>query len=143
MRVAIVSDSHNNTTNLEKAVARANGEGCEQFFHLGDFTTGKTADTLAGFQGGIQCVFGNCDTDFRGLKRSLTRAGGEIDPPPFSFTLPPWKILLLHEPIGLEHQAKTQTYDYIFYGHLHRRVHGRLSQPGQKRPERRADEGLL
>ena len=120
MRVAIVSDSHNNITNLEKAVARANGEGCEQFFHLGDLTTGRAADTLAGFQGGIRCVFGNCDTDIQGLKRSITCVGGEIDPPPFSFKLSVWRILLLHEPFGLEHQADTQSYDYIFYGHLHR-----------------------
>ena len=128
MRVAIVSDSHNNIANLEKAVARANVEGCEQFFHLGDFTTGRTADTLAGFRGGIQCVFGNCDSDIQGLKRALTRVGGEIDPPPFSFRLSEWRILLLHEPVGLEPQADTQNYDYIFYGHMHRVDHRRVGK---------------
>ena len=123
MRVAIISDSHDNKTNLKKAVDRANNEGCGEFIHLGDITTGGTADVLTGFRGGIHCVFGNCDSDVLGLERALSRAGGEINPPPFSLVLSRWRILLLHEPIGLQQQAEAQEYDYIFYGHLHRMDH--------------------
>ena len=123
MRVAIISDSHDNVANLEKAVERANKEGCGEFIHLGDITTGGTADALAGFSGSIHCVFGNCDSDILGLKRALNRAGGDIHPPPFPLVLSRWRLLLLHEPIGLEQQAETQEYDYIFYGHLHRMDH--------------------
>jgi len=120
MKIAVVSDSHDNTDHLERVAVVANEYDCSYLFHLGDITSPSTAQRLNDFKGIVKAVYGNCDGDIPSLKRTINTMGGEIQSPPFKVDLEGKKIILLHEPFHLEELAKSQEADYIFYGHLHR-----------------------
>jgi putative phosphoesterase len=119
IKIAVVSDSHDNTGNLEKVVNFANDNKCSHLFHLGDFVSPFTAQKLKAFNGLVKAVYGNCDGELLGLQRVITAMGGEIEKPPFKLELAGKKIFLMHEPFLLEELVKSQEADFIFYGHLH------------------------
>jgi putative phosphoesterase len=120
LKVAIVSDSHDNKGNLEKATAVANEKNCSYLFHLGDIISPFTAGLLREFNGIVKAVFGNCDGDLLGLQKVFNTIGGEIEKPPWKFELEGKRIILMHEPSLLEDLVKAQESDFIFYGHLHK-----------------------
>lgn len=120
IKIAVVSDSHDNANNLERVAATANQYGCSYLFHLGDFISPYTAQRLNAFKGIVKAVFGNCDGELLGLQRTIITMGGEIQKPPFKLELEDKKIILMHEPFLLDALIKSQTADYIFYGHLHK-----------------------
>ena len=120
MKIAVLSDSHDNTDNLGKVVMIANDNQCSYLFHLGDFVSPFTAQKLKGFRGLVKAVYGNCDGELLGLQRAITTMGGEIEKPPFKLELEGKSIILMHEPFLLEELVKSQEADFIFYGHLHR-----------------------
>ncbi|MCP4218962.1 MAG: YfcE family phosphodiesterase [bacterium] len=119
-KIAVISDSHSNCVNLGKAVKIANNKNCSWLFHLGDFTAPSAAEKLAGFKGLVKGVYGNSDSDIYGLQRVFNLLGGDIQRPPFRFTLENKRFVLLHEPDLLENILKSGDVDYIFYGHLHK-----------------------
>jgi putative phosphoesterase len=120
LNVAVVSDSHDNTNNLGKAVNIANKQKCSHLFHLGDVVAPSTALTLKNFNGIVNAVFGNCDGDINGLERVVNAMGGQIEHPPWKFNLEGRSIILMHAPFSLEQTIDAQEADFIFYGHLHK-----------------------
>jgi putative phosphoesterase len=120
LRIAVVSDSHDNTTNLEKTASIANEKKCSYLFHLGDFVSPFTAQKLKAFNGIIKAVYGNCDGELLGLQKTINNIGGDIDKPPMKFDLEGKRVILMHEPFLLEELIKSQEADFIFYGHLHK-----------------------
>lgn len=120
MKAAIVSDSHDDAVNLEKAALLANLHNCGWLFHLGDVTTPAVAVRLGLFRGIVRGVFGNCDSDKPGLKRVFSNFGGDIAPSPYLFDVEGVNIVLCHEPFDVERLTAQGGHDYIFYGHLHR-----------------------
>lgn len=64
MKIAVLSDSHDNIWNLEKALKQVAGLDCEVLLFLGDFCAPFTLKQIAeGFSGPIHAVFGNNDGD--------------------------------------------------------------------------------
>ena len=61
MKIVIISDSHDNTSNLKKAVDIANTEQCKYLIHLGDIIAPFASKHLQEFHGEIHAVHGNCD----------------------------------------------------------------------------------
>lgn len=120
MKIAVVSDSHDNKDNLEKVAAIANDNNCSFLFHLGDFISPYTARGLKTFKGIVRAVYGNCDGELLELQKTIITMGGEIEKPPYKLELEGKKIILLHEPFLLEKLLKSQEADFIFYGHLHK-----------------------
>jgi putative phosphoesterase len=120
LRIAVVSDSHDNATNLEKAAGIANEQNCSYLFHLGDFVSPYTAQKLKEFKGIIKAVYGNCDDELPGLQKTIITMGGDIDKPPMKLELEGKQVILLHEPFLLDELIKSQETDFIFYGHLHK-----------------------
>jgi len=119
LKIAVVSDSHDNKVNLEKIVSIANERKCDYLLHLGDIVAPITAQVLAGFNGMVNAVFGNCDGDVLNLKRVFNSFGGDIEKAPVSLVLADKNIVMLHEPHLLDFLIKAQETDFIFYGHLH------------------------
>ncbi|MBI4837164.1 MAG: metallophosphoesterase family protein [Candidatus Portnoybacteria bacterium] len=65
VRIAIISDTHDNLATLKKAVDWINKNGIEQIIHCGDIASFETLRTLSeSFDGKIQLVFGNMDDDY-------------------------------------------------------------------------------
>ena len=123
MKIAVLSDSHDNVWNLATALDRVREAGAEQLFFLGDFCAPFTLVQLAeGFPGPIHVVLGNNDGDPLLLARNAARfphvtlhgllaqieIGGR-------------KIALHHYPEIAERLAESGAYDAVFSGHDHRR----------------------
>ncbi len=118
MRIAVISDSHDNVENLKKAVVCANERNCEHLFHLGDIVSPLAAGVLKGFNGKINAVFGNCDGDKIGLMRVISDLGGDINTSPVKINLEQKLFVLMHAPVLIDQLAGSV--DYILYGHLHK-----------------------
>jgi putative phosphoesterase len=121
MRIAIVSDIHDNVWNLSKALTIA--AECERMVCCGDLCSPFVIDQLArGFSGEIHIVTGNNDADmFRitskaAMKYSATiRLRGEFFEAEWDRRL----IAAQHfDNIALA-IAESGRYDAVFYGHNH------------------------
>ncbi len=128
MRIAVLSDTHDHTDRIARAVRIAIAEGCDWLLHLGDIVSPFAVTPLGDFPGRVQAVFGNNDGENQGLRQAFARLGGAIDPPPYKMELAKRTLVLLHDPWLLEELAASQRFDYILYGHLHEY---RLSQHGK------------
>ena len=119
VKIAIMSDSHDNTENTAQAVKIANDRGCEVLLHLGDMTSPFCAEQLSAFHGKVSAVYGNCDGEVVGLKRVFNSFAGDIQNPPMELKMDNQRMILLHEPVLLDDLIHSNKIDFIFYGHLH------------------------
>jgi len=126
MKIAIISDSHDNVPNLEKALDYINKEKIGVLIHCGDLAAPSMLAEIiepkfnppAG--GEIHMVFGNVgDPDllietakkYKNVKIHGNR--GEID-------IDEKKIAFCHQPQDAKELAETGVFDLVFYGHTHR-----------------------
>jgi hypothetical protein len=123
MKIALISDTHDNCDNIREAVRIANREQCELLLHCGDIVSPFAVFHLGKFLGEVRAIFGNNDGEILGLERSFVKIGGEISPPPLQLRLAGRSVLMLHDPLFLKELSQSQNYDFIFYGHLHHEDH--------------------
>ncbi|PSO45918.1 MAG: hypothetical protein BRC25_00430 [Parcubacteria group bacterium SW_6_46_9] len=67
MKVALLSDSHDNWNALRDATATASGEGCEVILFAGDLTRPKGVGILDEFSGPVHMICGNMDNNIDGI----------------------------------------------------------------------------
>jgi len=122
MRLAIISDTHDNLATLDKFLAFIKENKAEMLIHCGDIASGQTLERLAkNFDGNILAAFGNMD-----YKDSVEKAAKKY----------PRKVKIFetfgstefgglkigfchHKETALVHHEK-QKFDFIFYGHTHK-----------------------
>ncbi len=136
MKIAIISDSHDNLPNIEKAIFDIKREGCHSLIHCGDIVSPETIkEILMTFRKNVYFSLGNADKDYlRGLphhflEQSLAdfsnfrifedfgeiRAGGR-------------KICFGHMPQQAREMAFSQKCDIVFYGHSHKPQEGKIGR---------------
>lgn len=123
MKIAIVSDTHDNLPNFKKAVDWIKKQGIEIIIHCGDACAPATlGEILRDYSGTMYFVFGNVDGDlFRITKLSyegfpnlkVCGESGEVE-------LEGKKIAFCHFPEFARGLAHTQDYELVFYGHTHK-----------------------
>lgn len=122
MKIAIVSDTHDNLPNFEKAVDYIGKNGIENIIHCGDVCNPETLKTvLKNFKGTTFIVIGNMDSDrfedktiFEKLPQiKIWDRIGEIE-------LDKKKIAFTHLPERAKELAHSEKYDLVFYGHTHK-----------------------
>ncbi|MCX6712389.1 MAG: metallophosphoesterase family protein [Candidatus Vogelbacteria bacterium] len=135
MKLAIISDIHDNLANLEKFLAVAKGLGIYGIICCGDVTTPETLEWLAeNFSGPIKLANGNMEIRreefFEVAKRhknlEVFEEVGEWDyqtPGVDTST----RIAFVHRPDKTEElarrlvrQAHRKKYNFVFYGHTHK-----------------------
>lgn len=120
MRIAIISDIHDNLPNLEKFLNWAKDNGIQKIIACGDLTTLTTIKNLACFPGDIFVIRGNADIyEADDLSKfQQINYGGQTN----VITIDKLLIGLCHEPekIALLIKKEKRPLDYIFYGHTHR-----------------------
>lgn len=122
MKIAIVSDSHDNLANIEKAFDYINKEGVEIAIHCGDVCTSRTLrEILNKFNGKFHLVFGNVDGDRSKMEEVAKmfpncKIWGETG----ELIIEGKKIAFLHFPEFARNLASQQKYDFVFYGHTHK-----------------------
>ncbi|NTU98987.1 YfcE family phosphodiesterase [Candidatus Falkowbacteria bacterium] len=120
MKIAIISDIHDNVVNLEKCLKWCQSEGISTIVCCGDVTNAETVDFMASnFKGMIHLIMGNADNyDDAILNRysnikNYDRKGGKLF---FGDT----KVGFCHEPYHIKHLFHQAKFDIVFYGHTHK-----------------------
>ena len=125
MKFAIVSDTHDNVNNFNKAISWLNEEGIKLVLHCGDICRQETIDeAVKSFKGEIKFVRGNADFDLNDTPEKIDiELGGK-------------KVFLNHYPDIAKRAAESGKYDLAFYGHTHKPweekvLNCRLINPGE------------
>ncbi len=121
MKVAILSDSHDNIWNLDQALSAVNEVGCEVLLHCGDLVAPFIVAQLAqAFGGPIHCVEGNNDGDGR-LQLQVAAGFSQVSlhGPYAELELGSRSIALIHYPEPARRIAQCGHFDLVCYGHDH------------------------
>ena len=123
MKIVIISDTHDNLSNLKKAVDLIKKEKIKIIIHCGDIFRLDTLKLgLKSFQGKIYIIFSKTDADFSRIPENSfknlpkSKAWEELG----QIKLDKKKIAFCHFPEIGRDLAKTQKYDLVFYGHTHK-----------------------
>ncbi|PLW79658.1 YfcE family phosphodiesterase [Candidatus Woesearchaeota archaeon] len=117
MRIAIISDTHENEAALLKAVSMIKKEGIKTVLHCGDLISPPMLDYFKGFD--FRFVFGNNDGEHNGLVNTCKKLGFEKPEIAKSLILEGKNIFMCHEKPDCEEAINSQKFDYIFFGHSH------------------------
>lgn len=122
MKIAIISDSHDNIPNIDKMLDFIKKQGVKTIIHCGDVCAPSVMKYLAEkFDGQIHLVFGNVDGDHDMMnqlakeKLKNVKIYGEIG----EIDLEGKKIAFTHQPKKAKEIAQSKKYGFIFYGHTH------------------------
>ena len=116
MKIALMSDSHDNMDALYKAVEYCNREKVDHVLHAGDLVAPFVSRALKKLQAPLTIVYGNNDGERLGLNAMFK---GMIFDPPHEITIDNRKVLMLHAPIVLDDLRNSGKYDLVLYGHIH------------------------
>jgi uncharacterized protein len=121
MRIAIISDIHDNIPNLEKFLIWCEDNAIESIICCGDVTTEDTLEYLyKNFKGMIHLVEGNMEIyerkDLKALKGDNFHFYGRVG----RFESDGRAIGICHEPYFFDKVLELGKCDIIFYGHTHK-----------------------
>jgi len=126
MLIGIISDVHNNETNLKKVLNYCESNKIAKIICCGDLASDETLDFMAdnfkpSVDGEIFYVFGNMDNEqlrefqyvdvYKNI--NLFRKFGEIE-------IEDSRVAFVHFPDVAKKLAQTDKYDFVFYGHTHK-----------------------
>lgn len=120
MRLAILSDIHDNIWALDRALQRA--AGSDVLLLLGDLCAPFTmAMIVERFAGPIHLVWGNNDGDRQQIGEQARRGNVTLHGEFADLTLDGRRIALTHYPHIARAIARSGDYDLVCHGHNHRR----------------------
>jgi len=131
IKIAIISDSHDNLPNIYKAIEWMNKNGIAQIIHCGDVCApGALREMAKHFKGKIHLVYGNVDGDHDGMEKIAEESGnvkiygdvGELTliKQENKKTKKQRKVAFCHFPWEAKELAESEKYDFVFYGHDHK-----------------------
>jgi len=121
MKVAVVSDSHDNLSAIDAFVASLKGENIELIIHCGDFVSPFTAPHFGNAKIKLIGVFGNNDGDHDFLRTRYSKIGGELIGEFAVINIGDKKGAVLH---GTQEDivsalVECGKYDFVLRGHTH------------------------
>jgi putative phosphoesterase len=124
MKIAIMSDSHDNWTKLQQAVEIANQANCEILLFAGDLIAPPMLSYLQAFNGKVHFVWGNNEGEKVKLTRLMDKSEnitlhGEVVGDYYEDELDGIKIFMQHYPKVAELAAASGQYDLVIHGHTH------------------------
>ena len=109
MKFAIVSDTHDNINNFNKAINWLNSENIELVLHCGDISRQETiSEATKKFKCEIKWVRGNADYYLEEIPEQMDL---ELDGK---------RIFFNHYPDVAKKEAESGKYDLVFHGHTHK-----------------------
>lgn len=119
MKIAVLSDTHGRSETVRQALRLIEPHGVELLIHCGDI---DDAETVLLFPANTHFVFGNCDTDRKGIRRSVELIGATLHEPYGRLALAGQSIGFVHGDVSslLRDMEASQEFDFVFYGHTHR-----------------------
>ena len=123
MKVAIISDVHDNIPNLKKVLGYCAENKIEKIICCGDLASLETLEYLTdNFKGEIHFTFGNMDDDYlkkyffknnKFKKTKIFKEEGELE-------IDKKKIAFVHFPRIAKGLCRSGRYNFVFYGHTHK-----------------------
>lgn len=124
MKVAVVSDIHENYHNLLKALEVLPTLGATRIWCLGDLMNTGIAHVLANCGLPTFCIWGNNDGDKVSIVSVAMNSGGRLQMASQTYAfveIAGRKVFLTHYPDLAGPMARSQEFDAVFYGHDHRK----------------------
>jgi uncharacterized protein len=124
MKIAIISDIHDNIPNLEKVLKYCQKNNIETIICCGDIADEETLARLAEFSGEVYAVLGNLDEghlDFNEIKDKY--ANVHLDDIFGTVVLDGRTIGFSHKPEDAKYlidREDEDNFDLVFYGHTHK-----------------------
>lgn len=121
MKLAILSDSHDNLPNIYKALDYIKIANIDTIIHCGDVCAPAVLEEFGkNFSGNIYISRGNVDGDYGGFERVLKKFPNiKIFKETGNITIEKIKIGFVHNPDIAHVLARGGKFDVIFYGHNH------------------------
>lgn len=120
VKIAVMSDSHDNCDALARALSVAARRGVQHIIHLGDVISPFTSTVFkAHFGGEITILFGNNDGDRVGLVEKFSPLGAQLLHPPTTIRVGEITIAAMHEPLFPEFLSASKRFQAIMWGHTH------------------------
>ncbi|NPA95713.1 MAG: YfcE family phosphodiesterase [Thermodesulfobacteria bacterium] len=121
MKVAIMSDSHDNLWNLRTAVKMVQDMGISEIIHLGDLISPFMLEEVEGFEGTFHLIYGNNNGDHILLQKKIAALGGLVQFHGWlgELEFDSKKIGFIHDPLLARKIAKSGDYDVVLFGHTH------------------------
>ena len=123
MKIAIISDIHDNAHNLVLALDKINKYGkIEKIIFLGDFVGAAIAGLLCSSIIPVFAIWGNNDGDKCLITKFSLKQGSNLEVGFDTFDIieiDNRKIFLSHYPLLAKPMAKSGDFDAVFYGHNH------------------------
>jgi putative phosphoesterase len=128
MLLGILSDSHDRSEMMRRAVVKLQERGADFFIHCGDVCGPDLLDSLAGLRCAL--VWGNCDWDRPGLQRYADDIGVRCYGDFADLELAGTRIAILHgdDKSRMDRLLAAQEHDYLFHGHTHVRRDERVGK---------------
>ena len=121
MLIGVVSDTHNNTNNISKAISVFKNKEVELVIHTGDITNSKSLEMFSGLNCNLIGVYGNNDRNEKGLQETVSENNFLFQEPPHLITIKNKRIAILHEPDGIDDLlSENHDIDLVLHGHTHR-----------------------
>ena len=126
MKIAVLSDTHNNREYTNRALEATRAEGVSTIIHCGDISDPETIALFDGFS--VSFALGNADRDYAGLKRSAESLTPSATVAPFfELAFDGVRVAACHgHTETLIRLIGSGAYEYVFHGHSHRRKEERL-----------------
>ncbi|MFH1427084.1 MAG: YfcE family phosphodiesterase [Patescibacteria group bacterium] len=132
MKIAIISDSHDNLVNINKMLKYVKENRIKTIIHCGDVCSPEVLRYLAkNFKNNIYLILGNVFGTKEGYNKKIAEYKNVHileDGDSIKITNLSLKIGLTHYPKMAKEMAKTKKYDVIFYGHSHKPWEERIGQ---------------
>ncbi len=119
MKLGVLADSHDHLDHLRRAVEACRDRGVTALVHAGDFVAPFSIPLLGEAGVPVFGVFGNNDGERVGLTSRFAEIGGQVWERPLEVEIQGRRLLILHEPFGLDGLVAAGTWSAIVYGHTH------------------------
>lgn len=116
MKIGILSDTHDNLSNIRKALELFEKKGITFLVHAGDYVAPFTLAPYFEMGFDFVGVFGNCDGEKKGLKE---KSKDKIKEPPFFFNLSGKEILIVHDLAAARNLIEEKKPAVVVSGHTH------------------------
>lgn len=119
MKIAIVSDTHDRTDRVARAVAEIRARGVRTVIHCGDVTNAPVVELFRELD--AHFVLGNCDYDEAELRSAIEAIDGTLHDGYGHLELAGRKLAFTHgHDYGrLQELEYSEAFDYLFHGHTH------------------------
>lgn len=119
MRIGLVADTHDHRLRIREAVSILDRAGVEAVLHAGDYCSPFAVRDLGGLDAPLHGITGNNDGDIYQIARAFDEIGAVLEQQWWATDLGGKRILVMHEPRGVDDIAAGGPFDLIVFGHTH------------------------